>query len=380
VDWFEIKNQIRWVPGEKSLPMRTVRKQSYFGGLFVTFGILFALLAAASMVSFITWCTREWGLSSTAVLLAAVLLAMLLFIVVDLVFIFMGLHLLLSEATIVITNEAVEYTGRGLSGRNEWAEPLENYQGVVKRFANQDHLGTCYEITLKHDDENKDVILFRARNAAAEILWDESWRQFGQLLKLPLLEETADGLVRAGPGSLQELTARYAAMRSRSGAVQLSKKAVVSQTEEGVRIIHPHYWGCWRGLLGTIICLIVLGWAYYLFQSKRINNAWIFPALVSLLLIAFCSFIADLLTVEELLIRPGRVEYRRQYGKRIKSHKVVRLMRIKQVAVKKASDFPVSTPLLWLEDGLETVQFGALLPKGDKVALKEYILARSLRT
>lgn len=378
MSWFEGKNEIRWTPSETLLPMETTWKGSWIGGPMAVFGALFFI----GPVVFMALCVTVWDIQSNGIMLAFTLLFMLVFVAFGLLAIFFGLYLVLNKGATLISRTTVEYTGRGLFGPKHWVEPLSNYQGVVKKFTYDVEDSTVsYKIVLKHRDRNKNITLFHTSSADGEALRDHSWEQFGRVLGLPLFEETADGLTPAGPGSLQKLAAEYATRPYRTATIQLGKKAILERTVNGLRVTHAHYWGCWRGLLGMTMCLAFLGLAYCFSKGKangQAGNIWIFWVVMTFfLLITFSLFITDLFTVEELFIQPGKVEYWRRYGRRIMTHKAIVLTHVKQVAVKKDPKNPALGPSLWLEDGHNKVQFGIQLSKDDKVALKEYILARS---
>jgi len=376
---FEPKNRIRWEPSETALPMRkTMRGSGCVTLLIVVPGAALAgLIAGIVRITLITSGQghpaapdKFWVFSVVSFAISGGLMAL-----------FFGLNRLLVKTTVGINRDFVTYTGRGPLGQRRWKEPLRNYQGVVKEFTYfaASPSVTYYHVVLKHRDRGKDVDLFKAKGVGSIELWEQSWHQFGQLLELPLLEKTAAGLQPAGLGSLRKLALEYRSRSASAAALKLGRKAVVEPTPNGVHITHPHYWGCWRGLLGVAFSAVFLR-VGFLFQRGGAGGIWVFLVVMGLfLLIGLGSFLGDLFTSEELLIQSNKVEYWQRYGKRVKAHKVIDLADVKQVAVKKDPENAGLASYLWLESEDEVVNFGGLLSRRNKVALRDFILARLSR-
>ena len=191
---FKIKNQIRWEPSETALPMRkTIRGGGCCMLLIVVPGAaLTGLIAGIVNITLITSSRGHPAAPEKFWVFPVVFSA----ISVGLTLLLFGLNRLLVKTTVVINRDFVTYARRGILGQQRWKEPLRNYQGVVKSFTHfsSSPSMTYYHVELKHSDRSKDVDLFKADGIGSIALWKQSWEKFGQLLKLPLLEETAAGL------------------------------------------------------------------------------------------------------------------------------------------------------------------------------------------
>lgn len=142
--------------------------------------------------------------------------------------------------------------------------------------------------------------------------WSEAWRRFSDLLALPLLEESEQGIYRAGGEgeSPQAPAAPAAPIALDARGVELEREAA------GYRLRLREAWSAWRGALGMVVAggLAVATW---LMQAHYPDDTLLKVATGIMLLfvaVAFGSLIGALRGQAELWIGRDRVTFRTRSG------------------------------------------------------------------
>ncbi len=108
-----------------------------------------------------------------------------------------GLSAMVSWRKLEFSESTVSCRSHGLTGDEQWSEPLSNYAGI---FAESEyHSGgknqssyTLHKLILKHDrDEDRSVELYRSRS---EDNFRMEQERYAKMFDLPALEETAEGV------------------------------------------------------------------------------------------------------------------------------------------------------------------------------------------
>ena len=101
-------------------------------------------------------------------------------------------HYLTHSVSLTITSEAVTFAVREWSDRQQWSEPLANYEGVLleseMRWAEK-HKHLFWNAWLEHRDEAKRILLWRDRSESRAREYQE---RCCRLLGLAALEPTAE--------------------------------------------------------------------------------------------------------------------------------------------------------------------------------------------
>ena len=103
-----------------------------------------------------------------------------------------SMHSLTHSASLTITSEAVTFAVREWSDRQQWSEPLANYEGVLLELEARwvgSHKHLIWNTWLEHPEEGRRILLQRVAS-------EHKARQFQerccQLLRLAALESTTE--------------------------------------------------------------------------------------------------------------------------------------------------------------------------------------------
>ena len=168
-----------------ALPVSVTRKGNLFGGLFVlVFAVAWGGLPVYGML--------QHGLPDLA---QPENWLFFLFPSLAVGIVLLGLHLLIWRRTVTLDSLFVTVEQRGVFGRKTWQEPRTAYQGVLKRsqrVSTKNSSYTLYLVDLLHPADKRTVNLYSARSDRD---WRAKWEAYARWLKLPALEDGADGLV-----------------------------------------------------------------------------------------------------------------------------------------------------------------------------------------
>ena len=113
-------------------------------------------------------------------------------------------HCLTHSASLTITSEAVTFTVREWSDREQWSEPLANYEGVLLELETRwagSHKHLIWNTWLEHPEEGRRILLWRG---ASENKARRFHERCCQLLKLAALEPTTEGVAPREAADLSE--------------------------------------------------------------------------------------------------------------------------------------------------------------------------------
>ena len=123
----------------------------------------------------------------------------------------LGLYFLVNKGSVTIDGASVSYhLSRSLMGPSRWSEPLNSYRGVLYAKESTHSHGTDtvvdeFRIELHHDDPEKCIILEEGDDYVRGMR--KRWEQFAELLSLPALRQTAEGLEVRQVGELDSSVA-----------------------------------------------------------------------------------------------------------------------------------------------------------------------------
>jgi hypothetical protein len=274
---------------------RLLRGRLALGALLVCLGLVWAALAGTGFA----WGLRT-GASSTVFLLIGVVA------VPGVVALFYGMGELLSKLEIAIDGTTVRQTRRSLRGVQRWSVPLTSYQGVLKRSeggggAPGRRGPVNYGLVLYHPQQAREVVLYQALGDThlPPEDWERRWRELAELLSLPMLRQTAEGISAVAPegqrrplleylrdGSLQPPAMNPA--RTRLGSLARVRKEADTWI---VTLRSPWPWR--RNVVGLLILLPVEFLALRLLGISW-GGQWAITAALLTALVAWLSFqVAD---------------------------------------------------------------------------------------
>jgi hypothetical protein len=263
-----LDNEIVWEPLDGSLPMKHITKGSQkagaIGGLI---GLVWTIFIGQSIVA--------------ALNKNAPVPEILMFILVGLPGIFFLLYALSQfryRHEFMIERGKVTMVRQGLSGSKHWTEPLASYKGVLKLHQYHDDAGKhrtgrmVFTIRLVHDDKAKEVRLFESkiRFMFAPVKWENAWRRYANIFDLPLMEETAEGIVSLQPEQIDTPLQN----KIRKGWLRIDHldpadaglgcMVKVNQDGDAWVFTFQQAWTLWKAVSGLIIMTMALITVYYL--------------------------------------------------------------------------------------------------------------------
>ncbi len=175
-------------------PVSATRRNSRMGGLlFVAFALVWG--------GFPTWGMLQHGTLDPA---EPIFWIAPLFGVIGVALVAYGLHLMVWQKTVTFDGLFVRLEQKGLFGTKTWQESIGGYRGVLARTRtvhSKNHRYTLYLVDLVHGDEERTVNLYTGRT-------DRDWRAkqeaYARWLKLPALDEDADGFAARDAADLDK--------------------------------------------------------------------------------------------------------------------------------------------------------------------------------
>lgn len=289
-----------------------------------------------------------------------------------------------------INRDVVSWKRRGLFGTREWREAVSNYQGVLKEHVywgqstgSRGSSSMNYFLRLAHSDSDREVYLYWAKSTmlVPPPEWLESWKRYAELLQLPVLEKTEDGIRSSDVSDLNEpLIHKIRDGKRQTPAIDPSgaKLGLMAQLErdEDLWIISCFpVWTLWKSVAGTIVLVLVLVGAYAL---ELVDPKILKYALLSvpLCVLAIGLSIRKKVANPEQLALDKRCLYYRHRDK--KGEWVTRDIPLRSVYDISVRDDPThfrSAGDIVVEGENRSIRFGWWLPKKTKLRIKNLLLS-----
>jgi hypothetical protein len=373
-------NRISWTPADGSFPMkRTVTGNRLAGTLALLIGFAWVYFLLDPLFN-----------ALDPIFLPAEFLMMLLVVLPGVFVVLYGMSQYVYHEETTIDQSVVSWKRRGLMGAREWREGIANYQGVLKEHL---HWGQSegsrgssrmnYFIRLTHSDSDKDVLLYWAQSTlhVSPPEWLESWKRYAELLQLPVIEKTEDGMRSSDVSDLNEPLIH----KIRDGKRKVSpidplgvKLGLMAQLErdEDVWIITCYpVWTLWKSVAGTIVLALVWVGAYaFSLVDPRILKYLLLS--LPLCVLAIGLSIRRKVAHPEQLALDKRCIYYRHLDK--KGEWVTRDIPLRSVYDISVRDDPThfrSAGDIVVDGENRSIRFGWWLPKKTKLHIKNLLLS-----
>jgi hypothetical protein len=373
------ENEIAWKPLEGFLPMNLVERGSYAIGAVVGIaGIAWLYLIVGVIAG---------GLKQRSTVAEILFLS---FIGLPGVFCLLyGMGQFVSRREIMIERERVSMVSAGLRGRRDWSEPISAYKGVIRQHRYSSGPGnrsrrTVYTIALSHEDKDKEIVLFRvsSRLPFPPEKWEKDWRHYAKLFELPLIEETAEGIVSARLGGIDapliEKIRRdtQGIMKPDQAMANLGRMVRVEREDDAWVLTFQQAWTFRKTALGLIVMVLALAAVFY-FRVLSAKQVMYFSLIIPLIAVfAALSFRSKLAHPEQVAVDKEAIWYRYWQKPRGWITQRIGLNTITEVSVKSAPGDTRGRVDLVIAGGRNEVRFGYWLPGKTKLKVKE--LLRSL--
>jgi len=370
------RKKLRWEPNSHSLPMGREEKGSKLMGFVGILFILGSLLFLYILISNIQALDEP------------------IFTVIFLIFIaLLGLFGLLMfnmffyRKNTKISSKEVYCIEKSLFGKKNWTEPLSSYQGVLKEhnvFRGQnkrDHI--TWKINLKHKaDSSRNIELYSLSEYRGEKPsdYDETWKHFGGMLKLPLLEKTEEGIKSI------ELKHKDLSLKNkvREGLEKTDETEIQDKAGKTFNIQKQHdgYLVSVKGIKTKVFLFVFLlmfsSITVFLFTEKHksTNISILFYAFMAFSLLIAAGFIWELISSEELFFSKSLIKHQRRHPWGVKVKQMLSSESIKSIDIKKSEDNPhndINPPII-IEHSGKPVCFGKNMNKKDKIYIKNMIV------
>ena len=376
------QNKISWVPKEGRLPMRSSIAGSRLGGAFA---LVLGIVWASFFIDGIIAAVRP-------TLILAELLMMTLLTFPGILLLLYGVSQFVYREETVVDAKNISWRRRGLSGTREWREPVYNYQGVLK-----DHLywsrggegasgrssRVLYFVRLAHPDSGKEIELYRAESSllVTPADWDEKWKQYGELLKLPVLEKTENGIRSSDAGDLETpLVDQIREGKLKVPPVDPDKAALglmANLTRDGdLRIITCYpVWNAWKSIAGVLILAVAAVGAYsFDLIHPQVFTCFLWFIPVCVLFIGY-SIRRQIAHPEKLAMDKKNIYYRYFKGKAGWVTEDMPLRSVCNISVKSNPRHFRSAADIVIEGKKKTIRFGWWLPAKTKLAIESLLLS-----
>ena len=307
-------NEIVWEPLDGALPMKhTVKGSPKAGAIGGLIGLVWTIFVGQSILE---------ALNKNASV--PEILMLLLVALPGIFFLLYALSQFRYRHEFMIEHDKVTMVRQGLSGSKHWTEPLASYKGVLKQHQYRRDAGKyrtammVFTIKLAHDDKAKEVRLFesKTRLMSVPVKWENAWKRYANIIDLPLLEETEEGIVSSQPGQmdtpLQDKIRKGLIQVDRLNPIDTKLGCMVKVTQDGDAWVFTFQqaWTLWKAASGLIIMTVALITVQYLgFIDDELMRYFLFLIPFIIILICF-SFQRKLKYPEQLAIDHGALWYR----------------------------------------------------------------------
>ena len=163
----------------KELPIKFVYKDSKaFGGLALFLGGCFVIIPLVFLAKTVI---AGDSLKAAAGLLVISVIFFPLFL--------LGLNLIKRKRELIISNESISRVYSSLFKKEEWEEPISQYQGILLRtdvhVTGERNSSLVYALDLLHQDQTKTIRLFKSMEYNISF---NKWKDYCQLFDCPALE------------------------------------------------------------------------------------------------------------------------------------------------------------------------------------------------
>ena len=288
----------------------------------------------------------------------------------------------------MIEREHVSMVNAGLRGRRGWSEPITAYKGVIRQYRYSSGHGnrsrrTIYTVALSHEDRDKEIVLFRvsSRLPFPPEQWEKDWKHYAALFELPLIEETAEGIVSARladiDASLIEKISRdtQGILKPDQAMANLGRMVGVEQEDDAWVLTFQQAWTFWKTALGLAVMVLALAAVFY-FRVLSPKLVMYFALIIPLIvLVAVLSLRSKLAHPEQVAVDKGTFWYRHWQKPRGWITQRIGLDKISEVSVKPAPGDTRGRIDLVVAGGGTEVRFGYWLPGKTKLKVKELLLS-----
>ncbi|MGM0568932.1 MAG: hypothetical protein ACQESB_06945 [Elusimicrobiota bacterium] len=368
--------KIKWEPNEHSLPMSREEKGSKVAGLF---GFVFILGSSFLLYSLIS------NIEVIHITISNVIY--LLFIALIAFFGVLMFNMFFYRKNTKISSKEVYCIEKSLFGKKNWTEPLSSYQGVLKEhnvFRGQnkrDHI--TWKINLKHKaDSSRNIELYSLSDYTKRKPedYDETWKHFAGLLKLPLLEKTSEGIKSI------ELQHKDMSLKNkvRNGLGKIDESEIQAKPGKSFKIQKKH-----EGYLVSVktmkvkvqmfvFLLMLSSFTVFLFTEKHKsgNINILFYSFLAFTLLLALGFIWELISSEELFFSNSMIKHQRRYPWGVKEKQMLSSESVTSVDIKKPENNPryhTQFPIV-IEHSGKPVYFGKYMYKKDKTYIKNMLV------
>ena len=372
-------NEIVWEPLDGSLPMKHVVKGSSKAGALVgCIGLVWAIFIGQYLLA---------ALNTDA---PVVEVLMLLLVVLPAIFcILFALSQFRYQHEFLLEYNKVTMVRQGLFGTKNWREPLSNYKGVLKQYQTREGpkskqaTGTVYIIRLVHEDTAKELILFQAwtRLMSAPEKWENAWRHYANILNVPLLEKTEEGIASFQPDQM-EVPLRDKIHRGllsvdpvNPAEASLSRMVEVTPDGDAWVFTFKQAWTLWKAVAGLLILAILFMVVYHLgFIDDKLVPYFVLLIPIVLVLIGL-SFKRKVKYPEQLAIDQGAIWYRFWQKERGWDTRRMPIASIRDISVKAAPTHRGTRPEIVIEGDRDEIRLGWWLPRKYKIRVKNLLLS-----
>ncbi len=297
-----------------------------------------------------------------------------------------GIGQLLSLHEIFIERGQVTVKTRGLLGCRRWGEPIAAYKGVLKEsqyYAETKRSASrvVYKVKLAHNAWAKEIVLYQASSTVflTPESWERSWRQYGELFNLPLLEEIAEGVALSQPHDrdipvqerIRQGTVQF--RRVEPVAAKLGRMVRVRQEDDAWVFTFQQGWTIWKSVVLLVLTAFLAALSFSGLLEHQHLVYFVLPTAIAMLLVGLCLR-RRLSHPEQIAIDRRALLYRywqRQGGWRTD---VVPISTIRAVSVRPDPSRPQVDDLVIEMDGRE-IRLGSWLPRKSKIRTKDLLLS-----
>jgi hypothetical protein len=372
------ENEIPWKPLEGSMPMSLVERGSY-------------VIGSAVGIAGIVWLYIIGGIIAGGIKEGSAVIEVLFLSFIGLPGVFCllyGIGQFVSRREIMIERERVSVVNAGLRGRRGWSEPISAFKGVIRRHRYSSgprdrSRRTVYTVALSHEDTDKEIVLFRvsSRLPFPPEQWEKDWKHYAALFELPLIEETAEGIVSARLGDIDApLIGKI--RRDTQGILKpdqamenLGRMVSVEREDDAWVLTFQYAWTFWKTALGLAVMVLALAAVFY-FRVLSPKLVMYFALIIPLIaLFSILSIRSKLAHPEQVAVDKDAFWYRYWQKPRGWITRRIGLDKISEISVKPAPGDTRGRIDLVVAGGGTEVRFGYWLPGKTKSKVKELLLS-----
>ena len=365
------KNEIKWLPSQVTLPMKSVDLgESGIGAVVI--------LVIAGVTGLVGFAFLNFGIVGV--------IFGILFLIIGLGLILLQIYNFLYRKEVVIDQESVAVSERGFLGTTVWREPLASYEGViVETYSGRSPDFDSITIRLVHSNPKKSIPLavFSYPNIKIGSQYlQETLESFSKLLSKPILEGNRRDLQKKSCNDSAKPTKKKSSKSlDTQRAPKLSNRALVEDCPGGLRIYHPHLWGVRSLGLPLIITLgmATAVWALKIYGPSPLKEQMplLAPLLMTLFpLLVLFGIVMNLSKSEELIITDLDLRYRSRFLGRWK--KQIQISWDEIVDFDYESNRKTAAPILFVTRSVESnsarIRAVTGVPREDDSNLKAIIL------